>query len=325
MLALALSFLSVLLLVLLCFAVAIVRNHNYLKAVPKPPGHWILGHLLEFGDPTDFLKKASNCVSNYGGLMRICLPPSWTVVVITDRDVTRKIFEETIDKSTDYDYFKPWLGTGLLTSKGNKWKQRRRLLSPCFGSLELMKGFISVFETLGVELIAKLQNEVGNTNLDLIPFMKRYTLDVLCETSMGVPLTSDGESYRESLENLCGVLVNRLKVPYKRIDSLFRLTEDYHIQKRSIKVIDSFFDEIFEKKLKILNEGRTNNGKRLAFLDLLMEFYKTGELTKEDIRAEVNTIMFGGHDTTAAGLAFTLYTLANNSHVQVILLANNYL
>lgn len=32
-----------------------------------------------------------------------------------------------IDKSQDYDYLQPWLGTGLLTSHGKKWHSRRKV------------------------------------------------------------------------------------------------------------------------------------------------------------------------------------------------------
>lgn len=32
-----------------------------------------------------------------------------------------------IDKSQDYDYLHPWLGTGLLTSRGKKWHDRRKV------------------------------------------------------------------------------------------------------------------------------------------------------------------------------------------------------
>jgi hypothetical protein len=32
-----------------------------------------------------------------------------------------------IDKSGDYTYLHPWLGTGLLTSYGQKWHTRRKV------------------------------------------------------------------------------------------------------------------------------------------------------------------------------------------------------
>ncbi|KAJ8911043.1 hypothetical protein NQ315_004689 [Exocentrus adspersus] len=49
----------------------------------------------------------------------------------------------------------------------------------------------------------------------------------------------------------------------------------------------------------------------------MLKFHEENEkFTISDIREEVNTIMFGGHDTTATGIAFTLYALARHSEIQ---------
>ncbi|PFX12505.1 Cytochrome P450 4C1 [Stylophora pistillata] len=63
-------------------------------------------------------------------------------------------------------------------------------------------------------------------------------------------------------------------------------------------------------------EGEFKSKRRLAFLDLLLEAYDRGEISREGIREEVDTFMFEGHDTTAAGLTWALYLLARHPHIQ---------
>ena len=56
--------------------------------------------------------------------------------------------------------------------------------------------------------------------------------------------------------------------------------------------------------------------KRKAFLDLLLDLYDEGKIEREDIRSEVDTFMFEGHDTTAHGIMWALYVFARHPDIQ---------
>lgn len=57
--------------------------------------------------------------------------------------------------------------------------------------------------------------------------------------------------------------------------------------------------------------------KRMAFLDLMIESAQNGVvLNDNDIKEEVDTIMFEGHDTTAAGSSFFLSLMGLHTEIQ---------
>lgn len=57
--------------------------------------------------------------------------------------------------------------------------------------------------------------------------------------------------------------------------------------------------------------------KRLAFLDLLLESAENGAvISDQEIKEQVDTIMFEGHDTTAAASSFFLSLMGVHQHIQ---------
>jgi len=54
----------------------------------------------------------------------------------------------------------------------------------------------------------------------------------------------------------------------------------------------------------------------MNFLDTLIDLYKNNEIDVEGIREEVETFMFGGHDTVAAALSWCLYLLGSHPEYQ---------
>lgn len=48
-------------------------------------------------------------------------------------------------KSVVYDFLQPFMGTGLLTSAGQKWFHRRRMLTPSF-HFDILTDFLAIFK-----------------------------------------------------------------------------------------------------------------------------------------------------------------------------------
>lgn len=83
-----------------------------------------------------------------------------------------------IDKSFVYYFLQPFLKTGLLTSNGDKWHTRRRLLTPAF-HFDILKEFFEVFKEESDKLVESLKPKVGKV-LDIIPVSSQFTLNTIC-------------------------------------------------------------------------------------------------------------------------------------------------
>jgi cytochrome P450 family 4 len=75
-----------------------------------------------------------------------------------------------------------------------------------------------------------------------------------------------------------------------------------------------------------IDENDIGEKRRLAFLDLMIEtsHYNPKQLSDEEIQQQVDTIMFEGHDTTAAGSSFTLCMLGVHQDIQEKVLQEQY-
>lgn len=66
-----------------------------------------------------------------------------------------------------------------------------------------------------------------------------------------------------------------------------------------------------------VDDNDVGEKKRMAFLDLLIESSQNGVvINDEEIKEQVDTIMFEGHDTTAAGSSFFLSLMGVHPHIQ---------
>ena len=125
------------------------------------------------------------------------------------------------------------------------------------------------------------------------------------------------------------LVLNRQSKIWLQPNFIYRFTQDYKNAQKCIKILHGVSNRVIRerkeeiKKDKMLNNNETNNNedigtkKRLAFLDLLIEASQDGAvLSNEDIREEVDTFMFEGHDTTSAAISWILLLIGSDPEIQ---------
>ena len=233
----------------------------------------------------------------------------------------------TLTKSTLYEITYDWLGFGLLNSTGKKWKKRRMSLTPAF-HFSILNDFSATFITHAQRFIEKLQT-ISNTGkpIDIQSLATLSTLDVICETSMGVQinaLDSKDSEYVEALRQIKEQMVKRLINPFLKIKFVYKLTSDGKAFYRNLNLMHNFTISVINKRIadrKDISVGvdagnETRVRKNTILLDVLIDLYEKGEIDIEGIREEVDTFMFEGHDTTSAGLSWTLYNIGCRPEIQ---------
>ncbi|PNF41397.1 Cytochrome P450 4C1 [Cryptotermes secundus] len=124
---------------------------------------------------------------------------------------------------------------------------------------------------------------------------------------------------------LSQVFMDRLTKAWLYPNLTFRLSSLGRTYYKCIGVLHNFTDRVIQER-KLQREFSENSAnekletgkkKRLAFLDMLLDVSEGGtKLADEEIREEVDTFMFEGHDTTATAICYALYLLGLHPEVQ---------
>ncbi|XP_019877347.1 cytochrome P450 4C1 [Aethina tumida] len=235
---------------------------------------------------------------------------------------------QNITKGPNYRFIVPWLGQGLLTSSGHHWQTHRKLITPTF-HFSILDAFQEVFYEKSEKLVEILSQKADGQYFDVMPYLARCALDVICETAMGTTVNALGDAnseYVRAVYDMSELAVSRMYKAILHNDIIFRMSEMGKQQKKLLTTLHGFTRKVIkERREKLRSKNETKRqlteeeilmGKkeRKAFLDLLLE--GSNNWTDEEIREEVDTFMFAGHDTTTISTCWTLFALANHPDIQ---------
>ncbi|GFG30378.1 hypothetical protein Cfor_12948 [Coptotermes formosanus] len=205
--------------------------------------------------------------------------------------------------------------------ESNKWQGRRKFLTPAF-HFKILEEYLKVFNTNSQILVEKLGAQVGESFVDITSYVSMCTLDLICETAMGVQIHSqtDGEAeYIKAVKRMAKVVVKRQFTPWLHKDCIYYSSPLGREELRLLQILHGFSDQVMSRGALCVSGYSFDLSKRrrLAFLDLLIEISEQeGLLSGADIREEVDTFMFEGHDTTSMGISWAMYLLGSHPEVQ---------
>ncbi|KAG7283399.1 hypothetical protein CRUP_000925 [Coryphaenoides rupestris] len=225
-----------------------------------------------------------------------------------------------------YRFIQPWIGDGLLVSSGQKWFNHRRLLTPGF-HYNILKPYVKLM-TDSCKLMLDKWEAYSQTNefFEVSSPVSLMSLDVImkCAFSNSNNCQNEGgtNTYIKAVYELSDLINMRIRVFLYHIDFIFHLSPHGFRFRRACREAHRY--TMIRKRKEALKEEaeleKIQAKRNLDFLDILLCARDENQkaLSDEAIRAEVETFMFEGHDTTASGISYLFYSLASHPQHQKI-------
>ncbi|XP_068989721.1 cytochrome P450 4C1-like isoform X1 [Neodiprion pinetum] len=295
----------------------------------------ILGNALYFaGNTENILNKFTELSRAYPSPYRVWLGSELLIILSRPEEIKTVLWsEKAIEKTRFFEFFQPWLGNGLFTAPGEIWRVRRKLIGPTF-NLRILESFVTVFAVQSNVMVRKMETELNGEEFLVFDYVSMCTLDIICETAMGVSIgaqVNNHSSYVEAVEKSLKIIYRRAFSIWLHPPAIFNRTQTGKEQNKHIKTMHNFTSNVIQRKRKALLNRNTKKtavkygedtesdspSERKAFLDLLMQLTDDKmKFSDSELREEVDTMIAAGSDTTSNTVSFVMLMLASYPDIQ---------
>ncbi|XP_022097114.1 cytochrome P450 4F4-like isoform X2 [Acanthaster planci] len=320
---------------------SIRKRREVLLQWPGLPVHWLYGNLhqhpltnpkIRTESPEEGFAFHCAMTEKFPQGYRLFYGPTRGEILANHPDIFRPIMKGRDPKplmqgQPSYNFMRPWLGDGLLLAKGDTWVRNRRLLTPAF-HFDVLKPYIQVYNEAVDVFMAKLDKCVrGGASFVVTKNVSLLTLDILLRCAFSYEsdcqVQGDEHPYVKATMELSRIVIDRMFSMLLYFDLPFKLSSMGRRFKKSCDFVHQVADEVIKRRRAHLEAKKHNpdagsDRKYLDFLDILLSARDEDDkgMTDMEIRNEVDTFLFEGHDTTASGLTWMLYAMATHPEHQ---------
>ncbi|XP_028789979.1 cytokinin hydroxylase-like [Neltuma alba] len=208
-------------------------------------------------------------------------------------------------------------GSGLVMVEGNDWVRHRHIIAPAFSPLNLKAMACMMVESTN-QMIERWCSQIssGNSEIDVEREVIATAGEIIARTSFG--MRDHPEKARQVFDKLRALQMTLFKtnryvgVPFGNYLNVEKTLE----AKKLGKEIDALLLSIIESRKQSKNMRQPQPQPHQDQQDLLGLLMQANKLTMRELVDECKTFFFGGHETTALAVTWTLLLLATHEDWQ---------
>lgn len=269
----------------------------------------------------DMVPALSTLFDATGSPARLAVPGVVDLVLVDQPEDVEQIFlrkQDVYVKGEEYDVPALGLRRGLVTSRGERWKRDRGMLSPLFARRHL-EPFATTMVDRTNTMLDQWSTRPDGARVDVAHEMMVATLQIAAETMFGTEL-SDADVALFG-DGIADVLTDMLLVGNSPVTWILQAVPGVSMRTaaaahwrarriaRRIREADRMIAKIIDARRTATNSPSTD------FLGLLLsaQDVATGhKLTRSELLEQSLTFLGAGHETTATAMAWFWHLISHN-------------
>ena len=257
----------------------------------------------------DQLGTLHQVMRQFGDVARITAGPPGlrrTFYLVSHPDAVARVLgggeSEYAKDNPTYREIAWYLGDGLLTSSGERWRRQRRTAAPLF-TRHRIDSYVEVMVAEAERLIERWSATDGTVRVDLYGAMTEYALRVVGRTLFG----TDVERAIPVVQSVLPPLSRHI-----RSRGLNPLRPPRHWPTPGLRRAQAYQNALYRVVDDVIDSSRGGSGGGTGLVSRLLEARDpdSGDhLSRQDVRDQLLIFLLAGFETTATTLTLALYLL----------------
>jgi cytochrome P450 len=196
--------------------------------------------------------------------------------------------------------WKPFLGNGLVPNDGESWKRQHKLIMPGFHKMRVD----AYAPTMGDYTRDMIRAWKDGEQRDFRDEMVQLTLRIVAKTLFDTDLAHDSETVHDAMQAIMEALIDHAQTP---IPAPRWWPSERN--RRMVRSLDAM-DGVIERLVASRRQQQKDRGDLMSHIVFATD--EEGSMSAQQMRDELMTLIFAGHETTAHTLTWAWYLLATH-------------